>query len=206
MELDNGVRLGLLHASSGDDQGVLCRCRRVLERASLCVVDATGRIVREAKAASELGTAGCDGRRARADPLERYSRANEREAEGRRGSGADLPGADSHGYTSCVVKAQRRRGQRDCRSRAPPTDWRTVETTAVLRALTDFGIGGAMLAQRREAGSRANDTFYKSRGRLVAAGKVRFDNEDARYAAVEVTVGPGPEPFQGGSSWPAIRS
>jgi transposase len=53
MELDNGVRLGLLHTSLGDDHGVLCRYRRVIGNASLCVVDATGRIVRDAKVASE---------------------------------------------------------------------------------------------------------------------------------------------------------
>src|SRR6266481_2499711 len=56
MKLGNGVRLGLLQASLGDDHGVLCRYRRVIGKRQLMLVDATGRIVREAKVASEPET------------------------------------------------------------------------------------------------------------------------------------------------------
>src|SRR5712671_1279856 len=53
MELGNGVRLGLLQASLGDDHGALCRYRRLIGKREPVRVDATGRIVREAKVASE---------------------------------------------------------------------------------------------------------------------------------------------------------
>ena len=52
LNLEKGSGWGLLHASSGDNHGALCAGIDVsLESASLCVVDATGRIVREAKVA-----------------------------------------------------------------------------------------------------------------------------------------------------------
>ena len=53
MKLANGIRLDLLQTSSRDDHGALCGIDVSLESASICVVDATGRIVREAKVASE---------------------------------------------------------------------------------------------------------------------------------------------------------
>jgi len=53
MELGNGVRLGLLHAHRGKTMEYYAGIDVSLESASLCVVDATGRIVREAKVASE---------------------------------------------------------------------------------------------------------------------------------------------------------
>ena len=53
MKLGNGVRLGLLQASLGDAMEYYAGIDVSLESASLCVVDATGRIVREAKVASE---------------------------------------------------------------------------------------------------------------------------------------------------------
>src|ERR1700680_2328921 len=53
MELGNGVRLGLLQASLGTTLEHYAGIDVSLESASLCVVDATGRIVREAKVASE---------------------------------------------------------------------------------------------------------------------------------------------------------
>src|SRR3712207_643699 len=49
----SGVRAGRPQASSRDSHGAFCRDRRLLERSSVRVVDATGRIVREAKVASE---------------------------------------------------------------------------------------------------------------------------------------------------------
>ena len=51
-EVRNGVRVGLLQASSRDDHATLYRYRRIVS-ASVCVVDANGRIVREAKVARE---------------------------------------------------------------------------------------------------------------------------------------------------------
>jgi len=53
MKLGNGVRLGLLQASLGTTMEYYAGIDVSLESASLCVVDATGRIVREAKVASE---------------------------------------------------------------------------------------------------------------------------------------------------------
>ena len=53
MELGNGVRLGLLQASLGTTLEHYAGIDVSLESASLCVVDATGRIVREAKVVSE---------------------------------------------------------------------------------------------------------------------------------------------------------
>jgi transposase len=52
-EVSNGVRIGLLQAAPRDDHGALCGYHVSLESASICVVDASGRIVREAKVASE---------------------------------------------------------------------------------------------------------------------------------------------------------
>ena len=56
MKLGNGVRLGLLQASLGTTMEYYAGIDVSLESASLCVVDATGRIVREAKVASEPET------------------------------------------------------------------------------------------------------------------------------------------------------
>ena len=53
MVLGNGVRLGLLQASSGDDHGALCRYRRVTGKRERVRCGRDGRIVREAKVASE---------------------------------------------------------------------------------------------------------------------------------------------------------
>src|SRR6266550_8343969 len=53
MKLGNGVRLGLLQASWGRTMEYYAGIDVSLESASLCVVDATGRIVREAKVAGE---------------------------------------------------------------------------------------------------------------------------------------------------------
>jgi hypothetical protein len=49
----NGVRTGRPQASSRDSHGALYRIDVALEQSSVCVVDGTGRIVREAKVASE---------------------------------------------------------------------------------------------------------------------------------------------------------
>jgi len=76
-------------------------------------------------------------------------------------------------------------------------DPRIVKTDAhSLEALAQFGPGGAALADWERAAGRANDTFYKSRDRLVEARKVRFDEESARYLVVETSAGPGPEAVQ----------
>ena len=88
----------------------------------------------------------------------------------------------------------------------PRKDPRVAETDAgVLAALAGFGPDGATLAQWREAAGRANDTFYKSRHRLVDAGKALYDTENARYIAAEPKVGPGPELVENGSNWPAVQ-
>jgi hypothetical protein len=72
-------------------------------------------------------------------------------------------------------------------------DPRTIKTDAgCLETLASFGPGGATLADWERAAGRANDTFYSSRDRLVTAGKVRLDQESARYIAVERSGGPGP--------------
>jgi hypothetical protein len=79
-------------------------------------------------------------------------------------------------------------------------DPRIVKTDAgLLKALAEYGSGGATLSQWERAADRANDTFYKSRDRLVTAGKVRFDKETARYVVVEPVAGPGPGLVQNGS-------
>jgi hypothetical protein len=83
----------------------------------------------------------------------------------------------------------------------PPPDPRTVETyTGMLQVLAGFGSGGAKLQQWREAADCANDTFYKSRDRLVQAGKVIHGTENARYIAMEAIAGPGPGVVQDGSN------
>src|ERR1700730_13534307 len=53
IELGNGIRAGLLQALLGATMEYYAGIDVSLESASLCVVDATGRIVREAKVASE---------------------------------------------------------------------------------------------------------------------------------------------------------
>ena len=79
----------------------------------------------------------------------------------------------------------------------PHKDPRAVETDAgLLKVLQGFGPGGATLVQWREAADRANDTFYKSRDRLVEDGKVRYQDETARYVAVNPETGRGPEQVQ----------
>jgi hypothetical protein len=70
----------------------------------------------------------------------------------------------------------------------------------MLQALAAFGPEGAPLAEWERVVNRANDTFYKSRDRLMAEGKVRFDAECARYVAAEPGAGPGPELVQNGSN------
>jgi hypothetical protein len=75
----------------------------------------------------------------------------------------------------------------------PKKDARIVQTDAhSLQTLMGFGPGGAPLAQWERAVGRANDTFYKSRNRLVEAGKVRFDEQSAHYIALKPGDGPGP--------------
>lgn len=56
------------------------------------------------------------------------------------------------------------------------------------------------MADWERAADRANDTFYSSRNRLVTAGKVIHDTENARYIAAEPIPGPTPEPVQDGSN------
>ena len=83
----------------------------------------------------------------------------------------------------------------------PRKDPRVVKTDAgTLQALATFGPGGATLAEWERATGRANDTFYKSRDRLVEAEKVSFDKENARYIAVEPKASPGPGVVQDGSN------
>jgi AAA domain len=95
--------------------------------------------------------------------------------------------------TSCVVQSAKASPNK---VREPQGDPRPIETDeGLLKALAGFGPDGARLAQWREAAGRANDTFYKSRNRHIEAGKVRFDEENARYFLVE-TSGPGPEQVQ----------
>jgi hypothetical protein len=78
-----------------------------------------------------------------------------------------------------------------------PKDPRLVKTDIeVLGTLASFGHGGAALAQWRSAADCANDTFYKSRNRLVDARKVIHDAENARYISADLSAGPGPELVQ----------
>jgi AAA domain len=79
----------------------------------------------------------------------------------------------------------------------PRKDPRTVETDArTLAALAGFGPAGTALAEWQRAAGRAKGTFYNSRDRLVAAGKVLFDAETAHYVVVKEKPGPGPEQVQ----------
>ena len=83
----------------------------------------------------------------------------------------------------------------------PKKDPRIVKTDAgCVETLAAFGPGGATLADWERAVDRSNDTFYKSRDRLVAAGKVIYDRENARYIAAEPKAGPGPGLVQDGSN------
>jgi hypothetical protein len=83
----------------------------------------------------------------------------------------------------------------------PKKDPRIVKTdTGTLQALAAFGAAGAALADWQRAVGRANDTFYKSRARLEAAGKVVHDKENARYIAAEPDAGPGSGLVQNGSN------
>jgi integrase len=104
------------------------------------------------------------------------------------------------GKTSRVV-----RGTKGSAFGAPPIeprkDPRIVATDAhSLQALAAFGPEGATLSQWEKAVDRSNDTFYKSRDRLVEAGKVIHDKENARYVAAEPKPSPGPELVQNGSN------
>jgi hypothetical protein len=83
----------------------------------------------------------------------------------------------------------------------PRKDPRVVKTDAgCLEALAALGPEGASLADWERAADRANDTFYKSRDRLVESGKVIHDKDNARYIAAETLAGPGPEVVQDGSN------
>lgn len=106
----------------------------------------------------------------------------------------------SDGKTSLVVRSTKV-GVLGAPSTEPRKDPRVVKTDAgCLEALAAFGPGGATLSQWERAFDRSNDTFYKSRDRLVEAGKVIHDKENARYIAVEPNIGPGPELVQNGSN------
>jgi hypothetical protein len=104
------------------------------------------------------------------------------------------------GNTSRIIRSRKGRAV-DASLLAPRKDPRTVRTdTGVLQALKEFGPEGATLAQWERAADRANDTFYKSRDRLVQGGKVLVDKENARYIAAEPKLGPGPGLVQDGSN------
>jgi hypothetical protein len=104
------------------------------------------------------------------------------------------------GNTSCVVRSNKA-GPIAGASSEPRKDPRTVRTDAgTLEALAAFGPVGATLAQWEQAVGRSNDTFYRSRDRLVAGGKVVHDAENARYIASAPSTGPGPGSVQDGSN------
>jgi hypothetical protein len=85
-------------------------------------------------------------------------------------------------------------------------DPRTVKTDAgTLRTLVGFGPEGATLAQWERAVGRANDTFYKSRSRLIEAGMVRHDAENARYIVTDPSGSPGPALVQNGSNLNGVQ-
>lgn len=105
------------------------------------------------------------------------------------------------GNTSRVIRLTKGSVVGATAAEQPKKDPRIVETDAhALRVLAVFGHGGARLAQWRRAVGRSNDTFYKSRDRLVEEGKVIHDAENARYIAAETNAGPGPELVQNGSN------
>jgi len=100
------------------------------------------------------------------------------------------------GNTSLVVRSAMD-SQTGSGSAKPRKDPRIVKTDAhSLETLAGFGGDGATLAQWEKAVNRANDTFYKSRDRLVDEGKVLFDAETAHYHVVEPRGGLGPELVQ----------
>jgi hypothetical protein len=104
------------------------------------------------------------------------------------------------GNTSRVVRGKGSTALGALAAGQPRKDPRIVKTDAgSLKALAEFGPEGATLSQWERAVDRANDTFYKSRDRLVEAGKVRFHNETAHYVVVESGGGPGPGLVQNGS-------
>jgi hypothetical protein len=104
------------------------------------------------------------------------------------------------GKTSLVVRSTKV-GAMGAPSTEPHRDPRIVKTdTGTLQALAAFGPGGAALADWERAAGRANDTFYKSRDRLVRAGEVIHDMEKARYIAAEPDAGPGSGLAQNGSN------
>ena len=105
------------------------------------------------------------------------------------------------GNTSRVVRLTKGGTAGAPAAEQPKKDPRVAKTDArSLQTLAGFGPGGATLAQWERAVDRANDTFYKSRDRLVAAGKVIHDPENARYVAAEPNPGPGPGLVQNGSN------
>jgi hypothetical protein len=104
------------------------------------------------------------------------------------------------GNTSLVVRSTKS-GTLGPVTAEPHKDPRIVKTDAgCLETLAAFGPGGATLADWERAVDRSNDTFYKSRDRLVAAGKVIHNKEKARYIAAEPNAGPGPGLVQNGSN------
>ena len=96
------------------------------------------------------------------------------------------------GNTSCVVRGTTEGEMRASAINYARTRASSEPMSGSLSALAEFGPGGATLSQWERAVGRANDTCYKSRDRLVEAGKVRFDKETARYTVVEPGGGPGP--------------
>jgi hypothetical protein len=105
------------------------------------------------------------------------------------------------GNTSCVVRGTMGSAVGPTAAQPRKKDPRIVKTDArSLQTLASFGPEGTTLAQWERAVDRANDTFYRSRDRLVEAGKVRYQEENARYIAVEPGSGPGPEFVQNGSN------
>jgi hypothetical protein len=135
----------------------------------------------------------------------RLSLTNEKQKDGEEASPISLELVRvnlSDGKTSCVVQSV---NAAPIGIGVPPTaprkDPRTIKTDAgTLQALAAFGPGGATLAQWEQAVDRANDTFYRSRDRLVAGGKVVHDAENARYVAATPSTGPGPGSVQDGSN------
>jgi hypothetical protein len=107
-----------------------------------------------------------------------------------------------NGKTSCVIQSSTGRPIDAGAIRSEPrNDPRVVKTDAgCLEALAAFGPEGASLVDWERAAGRANDTFYSSRNRLVEAGKVIHDKENARYIVAGAIAGPGPGLVQDGSN------
>jgi hypothetical protein len=111
------------------------------------------------------------------------------------------------GKTSCVIRPLNGGPfEKEADPNGPRKDPRTVRTDAdCLKALAGFGPEGAPLADWERAAGKANDTFYASRDRLVADGKVIVDRDQARYIAAEPDAGPGPGVVQDGSNRLAVQ-